>query len=285
MTDVITEKRKHDWTGYVHEPAETLQQTPKRPKFHHTDERLAKQPRAGYKHKDGRAESGASNVLFKKSVEKPTAQVSKEMQPGEMSTVSTKHEDDTTQRARTVEDLKRLMHDIKIHPQNPDRSSMAVHLAEEGEDRILTASTLKSGRTIMHSTSIPHNYGRPRVVFGQPARTEKPFLKKGKHGRHGDFVSDPDRRTGRGHQITMEDDQGLEEYISYRGQVLKEYPRYPKIDEGQQIRHEVREDWDENEIWHNDFARKYPGYAVSHLWPCGCEKARGESEDEESEEE
>jgi hypothetical protein len=39
--------------------------------------------------------------------------------------------------------------------------------------------------------------------------------------------------------------------------------------------------WNQWHRWYGDFTKKYPGYAVSHLWPCGCEVARDEDESEE----
>jgi hypothetical protein len=45
---------------------------------------------------------------------------------------------------------------------------------------------------------------------------------------------------------------------------------------------ESKDAWDKWQMWYSGFVEKYPGYAVAHLWPCGCEKV---SEDGESEEE
>jgi len=282
MTDLITGKRKRD---NAPEPAHALQQTPKKPKTHHMNEQPAKQSHAGHKRKDGQAQGKARKVRSEKPAAEPTEAPPKVMEPEELPKISPKDEDDKDELTHKAENLKKFMHDVRMHPEDPDGSSKVVYLAEQGEDRVLTVSTLKTGRTVMHDTSIPHKYGQSRIPTGQPSRAEEPFLKKGKHGRNGDFVNDPDRRTGRGHQCSAEDQQGLEEYHTYRGQVLKEYPKYPKIGEDQDINPKVETDWNENEDWYRRFAQKYPAHAVSHLWPCGCEKLRGESEDEESEEE
>lgn len=45
---------------------------------------------------------------------------------------------------------------------------------------------------------------------------------------------------------------------------------------------EIKETWEKWQIWYGRFVEKYPGYAVAHLWPCGCEKAvEGDESDEE----
>jgi hypothetical protein len=119
----------------------------------------------------------------------------------------------------------------------------------------------------------------------QPHLTAISILKDGKHGRGGDFDDDPDRCTRRGHQISPEDYEGLEEYLSFHGQVMKKYPPFPSTDAEEEVHPEVKNVWDKNELWNCNFSNKNPGYAFGHLWPCGCEKVRVESEDEGSEEE
>ncbi|KAF2828486.1 hypothetical protein CC86DRAFT_444692 [Ophiobolus disseminans] len=275
-------KRKHD---NAPEPAQASQQTPKKPKTHHADGQKVKQSPAGHKQKHGQARCDTRKVRFEEPLQEPTAHPPEEMTPEEIPTVSTKHDGDTEEQARKAENLARFLHDVRMHPEDPDGSSKVVHLTSQSEARILTASTLKTGRTVLHNTPIPQNQAKRHITLSQPARAEAPFVKKGRHGRHADFAHDPDRRFGRGHQFTREDEQGLEEYFSYSGQVLKEYPKYPRIGEHQGINPGVEDDWKENESWYRRFSRKYPGHAVAHLWPCGCERVRGGSEGEESEEE
>jgi hypothetical protein len=199
--------------------------------------------------------------------------------------MSTNEDNDGGKQDHKAENLKKFMHDVGMHPEDPDRSTMVVH--EEGEDRVLTASIQEgTGKTIMHNTPIAHDKGKAPVQFGQPSQpAARPFLKAGKHGRGGDFDNDPDRRTGRGHQFTDEDTKGLDAYYSCRGQIFQRFPNYPRVGAGVEIPAEVREAWNVNEEWYRSYKEKYGGYAVSHLWPCGCERMRGASEEEESEEE
>jgi hypothetical protein len=74
-------------------------------------------------------------------------------------------------------------------------------------------------------------------------------LKDGKHGRGGDFDDDPDCCTRRGHQTSREDYEGLEEYLSFRGQVMKKYPQFPSADAEEEVHPEVKKVWDKNELW------------------------------------
>ena len=274
MTDTTTiGKRKHD---NAHEPAAGPRQTAKKQKTRHTNEQPAKQPLAGSPHKDGQARGNARKVRFEEPME--------EMKPQEIPTISTKDTKTGDEQARKDENLQHFLSDIGMHLEDPDGSSKVVRLPEQGQDRVLTASIQpQTGRPIMHDTPIPRNYAQGRAQSAQPK--DQPFLKIGRHGRYGDFDNDPDRRTGRGHQLNPEDQLGLDSYFEYRGQVLQKYPRYPGVDAGLQVHPEVKKSWDENQVWHNGFVERYPGYAVAHLWPCGCEKLRGESENGESEEE
>jgi hypothetical protein len=177
--------------------------------------------------------------------------------------------------------LERFMSDIGMHPDNPDASSLAVHVPGQG-DRILTAVTNRNtGKPVLHDTLIPGD--RFQRQFRPVQSAQPPSLKAGTHGRHGDFSNDHDRRTGRGHQLTTEDQKGLNEYHDFRGQVLQAYPRFPANDEEEEVHLEVKEGWNDNERWYNSFTHKYPGNSVNHLWPCGCEKLRGGSESSESE--
>lgn len=55
----------------------------------------------------------------------------------------------------------------------------------------------------------------------------------------------------------------------------------PKPDEGVAINHGSKVTWDEWQEWYDGFLEKYPGYAVAHLWPCGCEVMDDGTESEE----
>ncbi|OAL00425.1 hypothetical protein IQ06DRAFT_144702 [Phaeosphaeriaceae sp. SRC1lsM3a] len=149
--------------------------------------------------------------------------------------------------------LEGFMKRTSIDINNPDASSRLVVLHDQDEVRILTASTIpKTGRPILHDTAVPLNVNKAkaRLIQLQASQpVELPFLKDGQHGRHGHFVHDPDRRTG------------------------------------QEVHPEIKKTWEQNELWYNKFTDHYPGFPVNHLWPCGCEKLRGESENGESEEE
>lgn len=175
--------------------------------------------------------------------------------------------------------LKDFMRDVGMHPENPDASTMVVRQPEQSEDRILTASTNPlTGKPILHDISIARDPSQRHIP--QTQSVESPFLKKGTHGRHSDFTNDPDRRTGRGHQVTTEDEIGLEEYLDFRNQVLKAYPTSPRVENDEEMHQSVKEGWDDNERWYVNFTNRYPGNSVNHLWSCGCEKMRGESEEE-----
>ncbi|KAH8732565.1 hypothetical protein GQ44DRAFT_697817 [Phaeosphaeriaceae sp. PMI808] len=174
------------------------------------------------------------------------------------------------------------MTETGLDPDNLDNSTKVVRLKRE--DRILTASkNPKTGQPILHDTSVPSARNRPSVPVAQPTPVkERPFMKKGKHGRGGDFENDVDRQTGHGHQVSGVEELRLARYLDYRGDVYKKYPKYPA---GEDISSEVKQGWRESELWYMGFKERYPGNGVMHLWPCGCEKMRGDSEDEESEEE
>lgn len=103
----------------------------------------------------------------------------------------------------------------------------------------------------------------------QPA----PFLKKGRHGRHGDFVNDPDRLTGHGHQIPPGERRRWDEFTVFRGSFCRTASGVPS---GQ-----TKEIWNKWQMWYSGFVERFPGYAVAHLWPCGCERVSDDSDSEE----
>lgn len=279
-------KRKHD---NVPEPAHGDQQTTKKLKTRHADRQLAKQSLA----EDTATKSNAStnDERCKARAEKPKSKKAKRlpklsegMDEGTPNQCTEEYEQPEEQ-ARLEGFMKRTSIDIN----NPDASSRLVVLHDQDEIRILTASTIpKTGRPILHDTAVPLNFDKAKARLMQLQASqpvELPFLKDGQHGRHGHFIHDPDRRTGRGHQLTPQEKVALDDYLQFRGQVLKQYPSYPAADAGQEVHPEIKKTWEQNELWYNKFADRYPGFPVNHLWPCGCEKLRGESENGESEEE
>jgi hypothetical protein len=276
-------KRKQDTEP---EPAQGLKQTTKKLKTRHADEQLAKQSPAGRQ----KTKVQSKNERRKTRIEEKMAEFSKRVEMPQL--LDTKTEQTVGEEAKAKADeleahndrLESIMGDLGMHPDNAYTLSMVVHLPEQGEDRVLTAvKNPFTKKYTLYNTAVPHERGLARPSQAQPF--EQPFLKDGKHGRGGDFENDPDCRTGRGHEMTPEDEAAHEEYLSFRGQVLKKYPRYPDVDSGEEVDPVVKQARDEFEIWHNNFTYKYPGLIVNHLWPCSCEKLRGESEDEESEEE
>ncbi|RYN78265.1 hypothetical protein AA0120_g11051 [Alternaria tenuissima] len=161
-----------------------------------------------------------------------------------------------------------------MNPSDPDRSSIIVR--GDDEDRVLTATSHETFRgpvTYLFETTIPHNAPSPPSRISPPPI---PYLKEGLHGRDGDFQDDPDRRTGVGHQIEPEDQLKWDEYKNFHGTIYQQFPQYPAT-----VTAEMKKAWNQWHRWYGDFTEKYPGYAVSHLWPCGCEVARDEDESEE----
>lgn len=288
VVDTIAGKRKRD--NAPDEPAEAEQQTSKNPKIQDTNEQRTQRSHAGHKHGDDQATRPARHVRFEEPPQEPAAPPPEAPKSDEISLASSKSARERQEQEKKASRLGKFMEDIKMHPEHPEKppgtySSVVVRLEEEREDRVLTASIFPNGKTAMHNTPIAHNHRKPRVMLGQPATSEPPFLKKGRHGRHGHFTDDLDRRTGRGHQVTPSDYQDLEDCITFRGQVKKVFPMFPKAWQDQEVSDDLKQDCNDNEAWSREFAKKYPGHAVAHLWPCGCEIMRGESEGEDSEEE
>jgi hypothetical protein len=296
----LKQKRKRDNTP---EPAQALEQTTKRSKIHHVAEQLVMQsPPVVQAKADIIVEDERRKSQTETSTAEPetpgalSALVNETLQGLEEEELRKKEEENRKKEEpiREGEEERRLHNDrllgimegLGLHPDNPDASSRVVRLPGQGEDRVLTATTNPKTRPstyVLHDT--PILYDRDQRI-AQPAPSDEiSFLEDGKHGRGGNFDDDTDRRTGRGHQINPEDYENLEEYLSFRGQVLKKYPQYPSADAGEEVHPDVKKVWDKNELWNCNFTKKYLGHAFSHLWPCGCERVRGESENDESEEE
>ncbi|KAF2033645.1 hypothetical protein EK21DRAFT_108775 [Setomelanomma holmii] len=184
-----------------------------------------------------------------------------------------------------------FMNDVQLYPdvQETSETSRVVQIPENREDRVLTASWQRKPiegshalRPTLHDTPIAHN---PRDRKPPKPHNQPPFLNEGTHGRHGNCGIDQNRRTGRGHQLSRENEVTYAKYLDVRGKILQHYPTYPKIKPGEEVNQDTRDAWNDMERYFTSFRAKYPGNQVNHLWPCGCEKLRFGSEEEESEEE
>ncbi|KAH7400705.1 hypothetical protein DE146DRAFT_744997 [Phaeosphaeria sp. MPI-PUGE-AT-0046c] len=279
-------KRKCDDTS---EPLRGSQQTTKKSKTRHADTQLAEQSPT----EDTILNTDAStkDEYRKSRGRKPDSREAEKLtklKPGMEEENTNQHTEEYKQLEQTAR-LGKFMKQVDIDMNNPDASSKFVVLHEQDEVHILTASTAQTtGKIFLHDTAVPLDVDGAKARLRQLLSTrpvETPFLKAGQHGRHGDFVDDPDRRTGRGHQLALKEKVALDRYLQSRGQALKQFPRYSAVTEGQKTRLDIEESWEQNELWYNKFTIRYPGFSVNHLWPCGCEKLRGESESGESEEE
>ncbi|KAI4945549.1 hypothetical protein J4E91_007891 [Alternaria rosae] len=169
-----------------------------------------------------------------------------------------------------------FMQSTGMNPFNPDRSSIIIR--GDGEDHVLTATSgqgFRKGETYFHETTIPHRATKPHQS------PSVPYLKEGEHGRKGDFRADNDRRTGKGHQSEPADHLKWVEFKKFHSTIYEQFPHYPKPNQGISLDLETKDTWDAWQIWYDEFTNKYPGYAVAHLWPCGCEKVRDEDESEQ----
>ncbi|EMD61125.1 hypothetical protein COCSADRAFT_345256 [Bipolaris sorokiniana ND90Pr] len=176
-------------------------------------------------------------------------------------------------RDREVQQM-RFMSNTGMDPSNLDLSTTIVH--NKKNDRVLTATTKpRTGAIQLFDTTVPRNTSIPPMLHA-------PFLKQGIHSRHGAFVHDPDRNTGHGHQITPNDRRRWNDFIVFNGMWRCHKPHSVSGGEAMSAEREIKETWEKWQIWYGRFVEKYPGYAVAHLWPCGCEKAvEGDESDEE----
>jgi hypothetical protein len=195
-------------------------------------------------------------------------------------TVAVAQIDEKLEQEHKANNLPNLMYDLGMYLENPDTSTMMVHLPERGGVRLLTVVfNSTTHQTVLQDTPIPHT--QPSTIASPSRSQEAPFLKVGRHGRGGDFENDLDRETGRGHDISPRVYREFEGYRKFRGQVLRRYPRYPQVSDGETVSPEVKQAWNENEMWYINFKKTYRGYFVAHLWPCGCEVPRNGDESEE----
>lgn len=168
-------------------------------------------------------------------------------------------------------------------PAQLERSSV-IDLGQNRDKTLPVTTDAKHSHTFIRDTPISHNRNKLSVQKVQPSVSveiyEPPFLKPGIHGRHGDFDNDDDRLTGRGHQMTLEDERKHHNYLQFCGEFYAMYPTYPALAEGTDIHPDLLKTWIDNEIWYRRFKEKYSGLAPIHLWDCGCEKISDESESE-----
>ncbi|KAL5120669.1 hypothetical protein ACEQ8H_001418 [Pleosporales sp. CAS-2024a] len=270
-------KRKLD---QVSDPVRGAEQTAKKMRTRNMIEQLAEQMPVGHKAKDERCKSRNEEHALKISKTTKLAKITDTcLAPTDEEVTKAKSKDMKLHNER----LTHAMGLLEIDSKNPDASSKIVRLPEQGGVRVLTAVTdPRTGKHRLHETTIPYGYNpaeSSRRLLGEP-----PFLKDGIHGKGGHFDGDPDRRTGRGHEVTPEDEAGAEAYMRFQNFVYTRYPYWPSVGEGEEVPHAFLGAWAENEGRRIAFRNKYPGRAVNHLWDCGCEKLRGESEDEDSEE-
>jgi hypothetical protein len=123
--------------------------------------------------------------------------------------------------------------------------------------------------------SVTHTAAEP------PDSPSVPYLKEGVHGRRGDFQAVDDRHTGLGHQIEPDDQLKLNGFKNFRSRLYEQFPHYPHTAKGVSVGSETKSAWDQWQRRYAKFGEKYPGYALSHLWPCGCEKVSDKDESEE----
>ncbi|KAI2478090.1 hypothetical protein Ptr902_10285 [Pyrenophora tritici-repentis] len=160
-----------------------------------------------------------------------------------------------------------------LNPSDPDRSSVV--LWDPKEHHVITAISYPNGEMHLFETTVPSD-GR-----NVPAPRSNPFLKPGKHGRHGDFIADPDIWTGRGHQMERNDSASWERYKEFQRVFEQDRFNNRTSNDGVALDQTSKDTWVEWQKWYSGFLEKYPGYAVAHLWPCGCEVMTDGTESEE----
>ncbi|KZM21957.1 hypothetical protein ST47_g6881 [Ascochyta rabiei] len=128
--------------------------------------------------------------------------------------------------------------------------------------------TLDGGRTynkkqskIAYCIFIPHDYDGDACQLREADKL--PFLKPGRHGRHGDFIGDPDLLTGQGHQVEPADSKRRRAYeVEYRA-FYTTTPSYPYADEMREsllTNHvERRTQLVREERWMKEYRDKYQG--------------------------
>ncbi|KAJ5024994.1 hypothetical protein J3E73DRAFT_392259 [Bipolaris maydis] len=175
-------------------------------------------------------------------------------------------------RDREVQQM-RFMSDTGMDASNLDLSTTIVH--DKKNDRVLTiTANPRTGAIQFFDTTVPRNRSIPPMPHA-------PFLKQGTHGRYGDFAYDSNRTTGHGHQITPHDHRRWNEFIVFNRMWCHNKPHSVSRGEAMSAEREIKETWEKWQIWYGEFVEKYPGYAVAHLWPCGCEKVIEGYESEE----
>ncbi|RMZ71559.1 nad(P)-binding protein [Pyrenophora seminiperda CCB06] len=167
-----------------------------------------------------------------------------------------------------------FMDRLGLDSNNPDRSSLILR-GDKEHHVITTVSKSPNGSVYLFDTTITND------KRDAPITTRVPFRKPGNHGRHGDFIDDPDRFTGRGHQMEPVDATRWQKYKSFQNKLEQDRRHNPTKDRGEAINHRTEGRWNEWQNWYGGFLERYPGYAVAHLWPCGCEVMGDGNESEE----
>lgn len=108
-------------------------------------------------------------------------------------------------------------------------------------------------------------------------------LKEGVHGPGGDFLLDPDRITGKGHDYDPADARMYEVYLKTRETFYKQQQLHQSFQGGEKIDPDIKKTWEMAQMWYMSFTDKYPGRRLDQ-WVCGCQKLavydEGESEEE-----
>ncbi|KAF2133408.1 hypothetical protein P153DRAFT_381838 [Dothidotthia symphoricarpi CBS 119687] len=260
-------KRKH---GNTHEPT-LLQQTAKKQRTHDSTGEVSEAKSTISKPDNTQYPLQDHTVHF----QDPVAQRREQKEATLVNTINKMNEE-----ASKLARRQAFMNDVGLDPTQLDRSTVIV--PGKYKDTVLTVtSNAESGYTIIHDTQISHSCNKLNMEDASPVKHQEPsFLKPGRHGRHGDFDDDEDRFTGRGHQMTPEDEVEYHNYLQFRGDFLDMYPTYPRLAEGNNANSDLSNRWNDNEVWYRRFREKYSGLAPAHLWDCGCEKIGDGSESE-----
>ncbi|KAE8826747.1 hypothetical protein PTNB73_08033 [Pyrenophora teres f. teres] len=231
------------------------------------NETLSIKPLQKYQKRDHEANTGAINTG--QSSEKSLVG-----KPGSQSALQTiAHINIYSDTETPIDSRYAFMGSIGLNPSNPDRSSVV--LRGSNEHHVITATSYPNGAMHLFETTVPSD-GRH-----VPAPRRNPFLKPGKHGRHGDFVEDPDTWTGRGHQMERDDSTSWERYKEFQRMFDEDRLNNRTSNDGVALDQTSKNTWVKWQKWYSGFLQKYPGYAVAHLWPCGCQVMSDGTESEE----
>lgn len=202
---------------------------------------------------------------------------------------------------------------ISADPQAKGTATRVLNLPGQRCHAIVTAES----SSVVHITEIPYTRKVPVPQGGQPlprdadtpSHQAAPYLKPGPHGydytnHRWHFGSDPDLRTGVGHQVEP-DDEAAWESIVYRFGVQEsltrskipsklqgleyeivrlshEKPGSPDIEAVRKQKAEMEKQLEaekkkleeltrERFLFMNQYSKKYSGKTTA-LWPCGCQR-------------